>query len=76
MKKGLAFRDQKREKAEKLKVKKKQGRKFREFFFFFIFCLRETEREHCKLSEVFLRVKKGERVSREKKLSLKVCFHH
>ena len=46
MKKGLAFRNQKREKSEKLKVQKKQERKFREFFFF-IFCLRKTERKHC-----------------------------
>ena len=34
MKKGLAFRKQKREKAGKLRVKKKQERKFREFFHF------------------------------------------
>ena len=59
MKKGLAtfikvgiskIREERR--LKKLKVEKKQGRKFRGFFFF-IFCLRETEREHCKLSEVF-----------------------
>ena len=36
MKKGLAFRNQKREKAGKLKVKKKRERKFREFFFHFL----------------------------------------
>ena len=36
MKKGLAFRNQKREKAGKLKVEKKQERKSREFSFIFL----------------------------------------
>ena len=49
---GIAKIREGRRLKKKLKVKKKQGRKFRVFFFFFIFCLRETEREHCKLSEV------------------------
>ena len=36
MKKGLAFRIHKGERAGKLKVKKKQERKFREFSFIFL----------------------------------------
>ena len=74
--KGWHFRNQKGEKAGRLKVNKKQERKFREFFFF-IFCLRETEREHCNRRGRFsFVIKKGKRVSREGKLSLKACFHH
>ena len=61
----MAFKNQKREKAEKLKVKKKQGRKFREFFFF-IFCLRETERKHCNRRGRFSFVLKREREYRER----------
>ena len=79
MKKGLAFRNQKREKAGKLKVKKrKRERRFRGVWgflvFFFIFCLRHYRERVITGEWGFLFVKQGESTVRER-LSLKVRLH-
>ena len=68
MKKGLAFRNQKGEKAGKLKVKKKQERKFREFSF--IFLSKALSRENTVIGEWGFPLCKIERENRERSSAL------
>ena len=62
MKKGLAVRNQKREKVEKLKLRKRNKRGVSEgIFLFFIFLSKGVSRENIEIG----REKSGERVPRE-----------
>ena len=74
MKKGLAFRNQKREKAGKLKVKKKQERKFREFSFNFL--SKALSRENTVIGEWgFLSCKIGRESIERVSATWRACFH-
>ena len=78
MKKGLAVRNQKREKVEKRKLKRRNKRGVSEgiFLFFIFFLSKGVSRENIITGEGdFLFFERGESTEREK-LSLKACFHH